>query len=1048
MHKLSGSILVRPMETPDPSTGADLLEPDDRADAAAAAPPVVAVLVTNAPGPLLDAALASLAAQDYPALSVLVLDNGSADDPTARIAAVAPGAYVRRLPEDVGFAGAANEAIVSVEGATFLLFCHDDVVLDPGAVRIMVEEAYRSNAAIVGPKFVDYDEPEVLLEVGMAVDHYGVPFSGIEPGELDQEQHDAVRDVFYVSNATMLVRADLARELGGFDPKTFPGSDDVDLCWRARLAGARVVVAPDARVRHRKATIEDERPTRRNDAGDLKAWTRGRVRLLVKSYSTVALAWVIPAAFLLNCVEAVAFSLSRRPRRALALLAGWVSAFRELGDMRRARAATQTLRRVDDGDVRDLMVRGSARVRTFLTQRLHAGDRIATVSSRTREAVAHAGARVRASHFAIAGVIVVLVAFGSRSLVFDGVSQVGWFTDWPGTSSLWGTFFSPWRYAMVGADAPAPPAFGLMALLSSLLFGDTDLARTLVVVGAMPLGALGAYRLARPLSSSPMPAVTTSIAYVANPIVRNAVGEALLGPLVFFALAPWILGTLLRASGIASDRTTRVHSVVTVAVLSLLATAAWPPALAFPLLVAAAFACAVPLVRGVHVTARAASVAGASTALVLVLCAPWVLTLFGADAASWGFLPRRPTALADVLSFRTGDAGAGIASWGLLVAAALPLAVATGARLAWAGRAWVLAVASFALAWLPTRLDVDAPVPAPEGVLVPAALGLALAAGLGAAAFVEELRTFRFGWRQVVAVAAALGLALPVLGMAADTFDGRWRLPSDDWATEYDWMADEPTAGGFRVLWIGDPTILPGDAKVAGGVGFALTRDGPSDGRALWAPAENEAAALVGRALTVARDGETVRLGHLIAPAGIRYVAFVERAAPDEGARGRPDPALADALTRQLDLGVSRLGRGATLYENLAFVPRRAVEPEGVEIPSGGDPLEAAARADLAGGDPVTGPRGGSDPAGPGTLLWAEAADGGWRASSGGEALDRRDAFEWTNAFELTERAGVSLTFDAGARRALAYLQLVLWAAAAAVWWRTRPGRAAPRAGA
>ena len=112
----------------------------------------------------------------------------------------------------------------------------------------MVEEAYRSNAGIVGPKVVDHDHPEVLLEVGMAVDHYGVPFSGIEPDEVDQEQHDGVRDVFFVSHAAMLVRADLFHELGGFDPATFPGADDIDLCWRARLAGARVLVAPAARV--------------------------------------------------------------------------------------------------------------------------------------------------------------------------------------------------------------------------------------------------------------------------------------------------------------------------------------------------------------------------------------------------------------------------------------------------------------------------------------------------------------------------------------------------------------------------------------------------------------------------------------------------------------------------------------------------------------------------------------------------------------------------------------------------------------------------------
>ena len=292
-----------------------------------AAPSVVAVVVTSDPGPWLEDGLASLAAQEYPALSVLVLDNGSDDDPTARIASAMPRAFVRRLPTNLGFAAAANDAITLVEGATFLLFCHDDIVLEPDAVGIMVEEAYRSNAAIVGPKFVDYDHPEMLLEVGMAVDHYGVPFSGIEPGEVDQEQHDAVRDVFFVSGATMLVRADLFHELGGFDAATFPGSDDVDLCWRARLAGARVLVAPDARVRHRQATVQDQRPSGQNNRGDLAAFTRSRVRVLTKSYSTVGLLWVLPVAFLLNFVESVGLLFTGRPARSRALLAGWFSAF-------------------------------------------------------------------------------------------------------------------------------------------------------------------------------------------------------------------------------------------------------------------------------------------------------------------------------------------------------------------------------------------------------------------------------------------------------------------------------------------------------------------------------------------------------------------------------------------------------------------------------------------------------------------------------------------------------------------------------------------------
>ena len=79
----------------------------------------------------------------------------------------------------------------------------------------------------------------------MAVDKSGVPPAHLaEPGELDQEQHDAVRDVFLAPGGCTLVRADLFASLGGFDPAMTLYGEDLDLCWRAQIAGARVVVAP------------------------------------------------------------------------------------------------------------------------------------------------------------------------------------------------------------------------------------------------------------------------------------------------------------------------------------------------------------------------------------------------------------------------------------------------------------------------------------------------------------------------------------------------------------------------------------------------------------------------------------------------------------------------------------------------------------------------------------------------------------------------------------------------------------------------------------
>ena len=141
-------------------------------DAPPMAPPVVAVIVTCDPDEWFEETLAAFGAQDYPNLSILVLDAGRDQEATTRVAGVLPGAYVRRLASGTGYSEAANHVFQLVKDAAYLVFCHDDVAPEPDAIRILVEEALRSNAGIVGPKVVDWFDPETD-DAGPA-----------EPGEL------------------------------------------------------------------------------------------------------------------------------------------------------------------------------------------------------------------------------------------------------------------------------------------------------------------------------------------------------------------------------------------------------------------------------------------------------------------------------------------------------------------------------------------------------------------------------------------------------------------------------------------------------------------------------------------------------------------------------------------------------------------------------------------------------------------------------------------------------------------------------------------------
>jgi hypothetical protein len=176
------------------------------------------------------------------------------------------------------------------------------------------------------------------------------------------------------------------------------------------------------------------------------------------------------------------------------------------------------------------------------------------------------------------------------------------------------------------------------------------------------------------------------------------------------------------------------------------------------------------------------------------------------------------------------------------------------------------------------------------------------------AAFERDLSSYRFGWRQVAAVlaagAAAMG-ALPVLGAAGS---GRWDLPHTGLGEATSWMAARSPAGGFRVLWLADPRVLPGAGwRLGDGTAYALSEEGLPDALALWPAGEPGEAAAVGRFVRQAEARDTVELGTLLAPYAVRYVVVVDSIAPGipgyQSPEAHPSPArLVDALAAQSDL--------------------------------------------------------------------------------------------------------------------------------------------------
>jgi GT2 family glycosyltransferase len=1097
-------------------------------DAQPPAPAVVAVVVTCDPGPWLEQALTSLATQDYPNLSLLVVDAASDEDPTPRIAAVASEALVVRLDRRVGFGRAANEALKRVDGASHLLFCHDDVVLDTGAVRALVEEAFRANAGVTTPKYVEWDHPDRLLALGATTDKVGVVQELVDPGELDQEQHDVVREVLVAPSGVMLIRTDLIRALGGFNATIDQFGEDLDLSWRARVAGARIVVVPQARVRHLQALRRGERPGWATPVARQRAARLAdehRIRTLLSCYRWWDVAWILPLAWVYIFGEAVTRLLQGRPGDAWHTLAAFGGAFRHPARLWRSRQRVQRRRRAGDRDIRRLQVRGNARFRAFVRTHVddvreglppaplaspdapdRAGDggsgrpgaRMAARLAAARAARARyaqgdrpgrgggaapydgngagdgapaaAGTGVSTNRRVTALVAVALVAvliFGSRSLFGHALPAVGQVPNTStGWSSMWRAWWSTWQPNGLGVAAPSTPALGLLWVLDTVLLGATGVLQHVLVLGPLVIGPLGAYRAGRWWGSR-RGRLAALIAYAIIPLPYNALARGHWPGLIAYAAAPWVLALICRLSGeIPFPSTTLDRAFGRIVALGLLVavTAAFVPswwyvvpAIGLALLVGSALV-GRPR-QGVQMLAVAA---GASVA-ALVLLLPWAASVLGRGPATFGLRTDTHLSMGQLLRFATGPVGHGPLGWALLAAAALPLFIGRGWRLAWAARLWVVALVFVWLTWAGLRGWIPS-LPVEVG-LAPAAAALAGSVALGAVAFELDLPGYRFGWRQLAAGLAGVGLAVAAIPMLTASGQGRWHLPSADATSVLAFLPDSHDSGDYRVLWVGAPDALPLAGRSLGsGLAYATSSNGEPALSDVWATGPVGATPVLASDLRLAEGRLTTKLGHLLAPLAVRYLVIPNHNGPGgSGAVSEPVPgALLNGMLLQTDLQVLNVDPDYVVYLNSAWAPGRAVlPPSASRVAAAG--LVAGSRVlqqtDLSGSTAVFN-RGhgrrtivGAARLAPGSTVYVSATrDSSWRLHVAGASIASRPAFGWAMRFTVPPTAaGATATLQAPpswTTRLAQIVGIVLWAVAigvAAIDLRRRRSEHPPR---
>ncbi|MER5293376.1 glycosyltransferase [Streptomyces pharetrae] len=1010
---------------------------------------VTAVLVSHDGARWLPDALAGLLGQERPVQFALAADTGSADDSAQLVTDALGPDRVLHLARRTGFGQAVEEAhrtaphltpeelpylrrpsgwdpvtrqwrddaydlpeLPHGEPVQWLWLLHDDCAPEPDALAQLLRvvenelELGRDDVAVVGPKLRGWYDKRQLLEVGVSIANSGRRWTGLDRREQDQGQHDHVRSVLSVSTAGMLIRRDVFEQLGGFDRRLPLMRDDVDLCWRAHAAGHRVLIAPEAVVRHAEAASRERRTVDcagRTSASPHKVDKAGAVYTLLVNTRTAALPWVLLRLVLGTLLRTLAYLVGKVPGQAVDEIRGLLGVLlrpeRVLAGRRRRGKP-----RIDKGELRALFPPPGATVRVTVEQ--VAGSVIGRSDAETASGAGrHGGAiesgpggddaefmeveqfarlkRIARNPGPMLFLVLLLVSLvACRALLGGGVLAGGALLPAPADSGeLWARYTDAWHPVGAGGTPSAPPYLALVALLASVLFGSTGLAVIVLLVCSVPLAGLSAYFASRPLVESRLLRAWAAVVYAFLPAATGALAGGRLGTAVLAVLLPLLARAGIAASGLAhasgargSWRATWAYALL-LTVTTAFTPVVWPVALVLGLGLLA--------VHRSDITAYGLRFLAQLGTPLLVL-APWSLSLlpfgffqeagleFGASAAS----------AFDLLGASPGGSGtvSGLMLIGVVLAALA--ALLRSERRSGILTAWAVALVGLVLAVLANRSAWAGPATLVYG------LALLAAAVLGADGARARVAEQSFGWRQpvaaLIAFASAAGPLLVAAGWMIRGADGPLERRDDPAQVPAFVAEDSGTRDRARTL------VLDSDSTAH--VRYTLVRG---------------SGARLGDAELAAAQGANERLdkvvANLVAGSGadqadqlgafaVRYV-LVHKGAPRE-------------VSRVLDTtpGLMRLSEqnGSALWRVVREVSRAAIVPAS----GSGEPLPVAA-------GPVeihtTIPAGAEGR----VLRLADSAAEGWTATLDGEPLTRTTLDGWAQGFELPASGGrLDVTYD------------------------------------
>ncbi len=902
--------------------------------AAPSAPPSVRVVIpAHDVGPWFDDVVAGIAAQEYPELSVTIVHGAGEAESFTRYEEFLPNLRLLAVESDTGFGEKVNTA-ANDASEDLLLILHDDAALEMGAVAALVREFLRRRdpRSVVAAKLLDWNDSRRLMPSGFEADRFGATMSLVRPGDFDQGQQDRAQGLFGTSTACLLLARKTFLSVGGFDEAMDWHGEAHDLAVRMRSIGGIVTVTPSAEVRHRGAFDQRGAP------GPTFRERRHQMRSIFTSTAGRQLPLVIVGYMVLHVIEAVVALVRLDLSEAASIVDAWFWNLRKAGSLRERRSMLLSHNAYDANALLLLRRRGSIRLSESVDRRIA-----------QRETAAESGEET-VSPLRVAGGVAVatLLAFGARHLLTRPIPVVGEFREFP---EAFGTLTNDWmsgfRIWGLGSEGFAPFALPLLDLAGAVTFGAEGLLRTVLILAPLPIGVIGVWRLFSRSSARTAPAAAAAM-YAASPLPYNAIANGSWTALLLIAAMPWALSNMITITqtGAFGFRRRRPASVAALALIMAICVAFEPFAGVLFLIVVAGFLVGSLLsgdIRGV-----AAILLGSLIALALAVAVnlPYLFgirewSMFGTAQASTA----TDVPLTDLLTLATGPVGGLIWGAAALVTALLGLVSGQGLRFTWAMRFWGVLLVTWGVSWADVRGVIPVGFPTAELLLVPAAAGIAVLAGIAAMVVEIDLADAK-ARRFVPVVVAVVAFAVAMVPLLDASGSGRWELAEADLTTTFGALESDPLDGSFRTVWIGDAHVLgAGAIPTANDLAWASSFDGVPDVRALWRGPNTGATAALTDVISAGLDGRTSRLGRELAPFGVRFVVVMDQQAPvpEVSRREVVSDIRAAGLNAQLDLvrtGV--VNPAVTVFDNTSWIPvNSAVVPSELETSRITDALPA-----------------------------------------------------------------------------------------------------------